>query len=207
MMHLATNDCWSARTTSVILTAFGKLVDQMRANNPKMKILVAKIIPMNPTGGSACAECPQRVIELNNALPAWANSKTTSQSPITLVDQWTGFNTVTDTSDGVHPNDAGNQKIAARWFPPLSALLSGTIPTPTAMPTPTPSSTGVKGDVNGDNRVDVVDALFVARYCAGLQLAGFNANLADVNCSGVIDIVDAMVIAQYAAGLLPRLPC
>ena len=41
MMHLGTNDVWSAKDPSVILTAFSKLVDQMRTANPSMKILVS----------------------------------------------------------------------------------------------------------------------------------------------------------------------
>src|SRR4051812_9523498 len=57
MMHLGTNDVWSALTPTVILTAFSKLVDQMRAQNPNMKILVAQIIPMNP---SNCPDCANR---------------------------------------------------------------------------------------------------------------------------------------------------
>src|ERR1041384_1975165 len=120
IMHLGTNDVWNARTPAVILTAFSKLVDQMRAQNPNMKILVAQIIPMNP---SNCIACAQRVVAFNAAIPAWAAGKSTPQSPITVVDQWTGFNTATDTGDGVHPNDAGNQKISDRWFPALSMVL------------------------------------------------------------------------------------
>lgn len=122
MMHLGTNDVWNARTPAVILTAFSKLVDQMRAQNPNMKILVAQIIPMNP---SNCPDCASRVVSFNAAIPAWAAGKTTAQSPIVVVDQWTGFNTATDTFDGVHPVDSGNQKISNRWFPALTALLNG----------------------------------------------------------------------------------
>ncbi|MFC7642313.1 GDSL-type esterase/lipase family protein [Streptosporangium lutulentum] len=48
MMHFGTNDVWSNRPTATILSAYGKLVDQMRASNPDMKILVAQIIPMDP---------------------------------------------------------------------------------------------------------------------------------------------------------------
>jgi cellulase/cellobiase CelA1 len=70
------------------------------------------------------------VVELNNAIPGWATGKTTAQSPITVVDQWTGFNTATDTYDGVHPNDAGNQKMSDRWYPALASVLSGTTPSP-----------------------------------------------------------------------------
>jgi lysophospholipase L1-like esterase len=53
-----------------------------------------------------------------------AKSLTTAASPITVVDQWTGFDDDTDTYDGVHPDDAGNQKIAARWYPSVSAAVS-----------------------------------------------------------------------------------
>ncbi len=137
MMHFGTNDVWSNRSTDVILAAFSKLVDQMRASNANMRILVAKIIPM---GTSQCPECGQRVVSLNNAIPAWAASKTTGQSPITVVDQWTGFNTATDTYDGVHPNAAGDQKMSDKWYPALAAALGGVTPT-TGPPTTAPPTT------------------------------------------------------------------
>ncbi|WNG43883.1 SGNH hydrolase [Archangium minus] len=121
LMHFGTNDVWSARTPSQILAAFSKLVDQMRASNPNMKILVAQILPVAP---GSCAECPRRTIEFNAAIPSWAASKSTTASPIVVVDQWTGFNPATDTYDGVHPNDAGIVKIANKWYSPLTQFLS-----------------------------------------------------------------------------------
>jgi acyl-CoA thioesterase-1 len=122
LMHLGTNDVWSARSTDTILAAFTTLVGQMRENNPRMEILVAQIIPMD--SARSCAECGQRVTDLNAAIPDWAASLSTDASPITVVDQWTGFDTTTDTYDGVHPNDAGNRKIAETWYPPLAAALT-----------------------------------------------------------------------------------
>ncbi|KAF8705283.1 GDSL-like Lipase/Acylhydrolase family, partial [Rhizoctonia solani] len=113
-MTLGTNDVWSSIAPATILTAFSKLVDQMRASKPTMKILVAQILPMNPSG---CTECNQRVIAFNSAIPAWAKNKTTTASPITVVDLYKGFNTTTDTYDGVHPNENGNAKIAASYYP------------------------------------------------------------------------------------------
>jgi lysophospholipase L1-like esterase len=136
IMHLGTNDVWSSIAPATILAAFGKLVDQMRASNPAMKVLVAKIIPMNP---SSCAPCGQRVMDFNAAIPAWASAKSTAASPVSVVDQWTGFSTSADTYDGVHPNAAGDQKMADRWYPPLTAALSGPNPTPTASASPSPS--------------------------------------------------------------------
>jgi len=137
LMHLGTNDVWSSLPTNTILAAYTKLVGQMRASNPNMKILVAQILPMNPSG---CGTCSSGVVALDQAIPGWAAGLTTTQSPIIVVDQYTGFNDATDTiGDGVHPNDTGFQKMAARWYPPLAKVLDGLNPQPS--PSATPSST------------------------------------------------------------------
>jgi lysophospholipase L1-like esterase len=201
LMHFGTNDCWSGRDNAVILAAFSKLVDQMRAHNANMKILVARIIPMDPA--RSCSDCDQRVITLNNSLPGWASGKSTSQSPITIVDQWTGFSASSDTYDGVHPNDSGDQKIADKWYASLTPLLSGG---PVDTPTPTtPSQTTppvLPGDVNSSGGIDIVDALMVAQYYVGLSPSNFNTAAADVTKDGNIDIVDALRIAQCYVGLI-----
>jgi mannan endo-1,4-beta-mannosidase len=129
MMHLGTNDVWSNIPASTILDAYTTLLGQMRAGNPATKLIVAKIIPMNP---SNCSACGQRVVDLNNAIPGWVQAHSTAASPITVVDQWTGFDTAADTGDGVHPNSTtGIQKMEARWYPALVAALPGSGPTPT----------------------------------------------------------------------------
>ncbi len=120
VMHFGTNDVWSSIAPERILTAYTKLVTQMRASNPSMKILVAQIIPMNPGN---CTGCARRVVDLNARIPAWARAVSTSRSPVTVVDQWTHFDSSGDTYDGVHPSASGNAKIAARWYPALAALL------------------------------------------------------------------------------------
>ncbi|GAA3650859.1 GDSL-type esterase/lipase family protein [Streptomyces fenghuangensis] len=122
VMHFGTNDVWSNRSPETILAAYSTLVDQMRASNPDMKVLVAQIIPMNP---ATCGECARRVVALNERIPDWARSESTPESPVIAVDQWTGFSTGSDTYDGVHPNASGDEKIAARWFPALADLLAG----------------------------------------------------------------------------------
>lgn len=146
MLQLGTNDVWNNIAPSTLLNQyFSTLVNQMRAQNPAMRIVVAKIPPMNPSG---CSDCPQRVVNFNNAIPAWAASRSTAASPITVVDLWTGFSTSADTTDGVHPGSSpsstGNQKIAAAWYPALVAAVNsvgGVPPTPTPTRTPTPSLT------------------------------------------------------------------
>lgn len=123
LMHFGTNDVHSNVPPAAILGAYGKLVDQMRASNPDVKIIIAQIIPMNP---STCAECAQRAVALNAQIPRWASGKSTSRSPIVVVDQWDGFNASTDTKDGIHPNAAGDQKMSEKWYPALTAALDRT---------------------------------------------------------------------------------
>jgi len=145
MMHLGTNDMWGGYLPLADkLAAYTKLVGQMRANNPDMKIIVAQIIPMS---AAACATCPADVVALNNAIPGWAAGLTTARSPITVADLWTGYDAVADNTDGVHPNNAGFQKMADRWYPALTKVLTGTAPTtppttaPTTAPTTSPTTT------------------------------------------------------------------
>ncbi|WP_433056603.1 cellulose binding domain-containing protein [Dactylosporangium sp. CS-033363] len=139
LMHLGTNDMWGGYIPlATKLAAFTKLVGQMRAQNPSVRIVVAQIIPMS---AAACATCPADVVALNSALPSWAAGLTTAQSPITLADLWTGFNATTDTGDGVHPNDAGFEKMAASWYPAVVQALSGVTPStsPSRSTSPSPS--------------------------------------------------------------------
>ncbi|MFF1542690.1 GDSL-type esterase/lipase family protein [Streptomyces sp. NPDC058291] len=125
VMHFGTNDVWSSIAPDRILAAYSKLVTQMRTSNPDMRILVAQLIPMNPAN---CAGCAERVTALNARIPDWARGVSTSRSPVTVVDQWTGFDTLADTYDGVHPSASGNEKIAARWYPALAAVLDRGVP-------------------------------------------------------------------------------
>ena len=73
---------------------------------------VAQIIPIG-IGASNTA-----IQALNKAIPAWATSKNTTESPIWVVDQYTGF-TTTELRDGVHPSEAGDQKMTKVWYPAI----------------------------------------------------------------------------------------
>jgi pectate lyase len=73
---------------------------------------------------------------------------------------------------------------------------------PQNTPTPTPVQSGLLGDVNNDDIINIVDALMVAQYYVGLAPPGFVAANADVDCSGTINIIDALQIAQYYVKLI-----
>ena len=121
MMHLGTNDIWNGISTKAILESYTSLVSQMREDNSAMVIFVAQLIPMNPTE-YPCASCADAVIALNQAIPTWARSLSTEESPIVIVDQWTGFDVINDTSDGVHPTESGNEKLSSKWLSAIKAV-------------------------------------------------------------------------------------
>ncbi|PMD31934.1 carbohydrate esterase family 3 protein, partial [Hyaloscypha variabilis F] len=112
-MHLGTNDiAQKSDKTTDIIAAFTTLVRVMRDSNPNMKIIVAQIIPCSV--GSYTSQ----ITPLNAAIPAWAAGLSTTNSPIWVVDQYTGMSSM-DLRDGVHPNTSGDTKMAAKWYPAL----------------------------------------------------------------------------------------
>ncbi|XVU22921.1 cellulose binding domain-containing protein [Actinoplanes sp. CA-054009] len=138
LMHLGTNDMWGGYIPLTDkLNAFTKLIGQMRAANPAVKVVVAQIIPIS---AAACGTCPADVKALNDAIPGWAAGLTSGQSPITVADLWTGYDAVADNTDGIHPNDTGFRKMADAWYPAVARALGTPTPT-TPAPTPTPTPT------------------------------------------------------------------
>ncbi|KAH7135536.1 SGNH hydrolase-type esterase domain-containing protein [Dendryphion nanum] len=114
-MHLGTNDIVQQnKAVADIIKAFTTLIGVMRTSNPKMKIIVAQIIPLGLSGTSNT-----KIQELNKAIPAWAQGLNKTESPIWVVDQYTGFSGSGDNRDGVHPNDAGDTKMVNVWYPAI----------------------------------------------------------------------------------------
>lgn len=120
LMHFGTNDVWNNVAAESILDAYGSLVESARAENPQVIVLLAQLIPM---AASACSACQQSIPTLNGLMPAWAEENSLPASPIFVVDQFTGFDADSDTTDGVHPyTDSGAEKMASKWFAAISAL-------------------------------------------------------------------------------------
>ncbi|KAK4183899.1 SGNH hydrolase [Podospora australis] len=113
-MHLGTNDIVQQnKNVNDIIAAFTTLVQQMRDHNPRMKIVVAQIIPLG------LGNFNTKVQQLNAAIPTWAAQQNKTESPIWVVDQYTGFSGSGDNRDGVHPNDAGDTKMMNKWYPAI----------------------------------------------------------------------------------------
>lgn len=57
------------------------------------------------------------------------------------------------------------------------------------------------GDVNGDGKINIVDALLVAQWYVGLN-PSINFTCGDIDRSGTIDIIDALLIARLYVGTI-----
>jgi chitodextrinase/lysophospholipase L1-like esterase len=116
LIHLGTNDLRASQSPASTISELGQIIDVLRSVNANVKILLAQIIP----SGDAPLSIYQ---DFNSRIPGLASSKSTGQSPVIVVDQFTGFNLSTDTFDSLHPNDSGDQKIASKFYDALVNLL------------------------------------------------------------------------------------
>jgi lysophospholipase L1-like esterase len=115
LIHLGTNDVFQGNTLDSTLQELGQIIDRLRAANPNIKVFLAQVIPATSSATN--------LQSFNQRIPGLAASKTTTASPVIVVDQWTGFNAQTDTYDGVHPNPTGEAKMAERWYQAIRTSL------------------------------------------------------------------------------------
>ena len=113
LLHIGHNDLCQGQSIASTVVDIGGIVDVLRTVNPHIHILLAQLIASSDCG----------IPLLNAKLPALVADKTTAESPITLVDQYTGFDASTMTFDGTHPNAIGDLRMADRWFEKLAPVL------------------------------------------------------------------------------------
>jgi lysophospholipase L1-like esterase len=123
MLQLGVNDVWSQRPVETILTSYSKLVEQARAQNPNVVLVVAQIQKIRPD----CSESEtitKHAEALVSAVPAWAAKETKPESPVFVADLWTNSDWAkTDTNDCVHPNDVGAKRMGLNWYEALKGIL------------------------------------------------------------------------------------
>jgi len=120
LVHFGGADLLQGIAPSKVIPGYTLMVMQARAVNPRIRFLVAQHTPMAP---ASCGKCATSVPELNAAIVEWARGITTDASPVSSVDLFTGVDPVSDTSDRVHLNDAGSQKVSDRWVEALVPIL------------------------------------------------------------------------------------
>jgi lysophospholipase L1-like esterase len=78
--------------------------------------MVAQLIPV------ASHEGNRRINRLNRALAELPHVRDL-RARVIVVDQFSGFDPVADTYDGIHPNERGEEKMAEVWFGALNKVL------------------------------------------------------------------------------------
>ena len=120
MLQLGVNDVWNGQATDAILANYATLLEQARAANPNVVVAIARIQQIRPTSdGDAVFARAQQLVE---AVPAWASGVSRDGSPVFVADLWTNSDTA-QTLDGVHPDDAGAQRMGQNWFEALRGIL------------------------------------------------------------------------------------
>jgi lysophospholipase L1-like esterase len=114
LLHIGTNDLNMDTPPQQTINNISGIIQKLRNQNQNVKVLLGQIIP----DGN-----PDRSPPLNVLIPGLATQLSTNQSPVIVVDQYTGFNNSSDTLDTYHPNDTGEWKMANRWFETLKTVL------------------------------------------------------------------------------------
>jgi hypothetical protein len=124
LLQLGVNDVWGgSRSTAAIIDSYTQLVQQARAVNPHVVLVVAQIQKIRPDC-SADTSVTDRAQALVNAVPGWAAKQSTPESPLFVADLWTNSDwSKAETTDCVHPNDVGAERMAKNWFDALRGIL------------------------------------------------------------------------------------
>ncbi|KAH8878749.1 carbohydrate esterase family 3 protein [Thozetella sp. PMI_491] len=119
---LGTNDVnIGKRDAGTILDAYTSILGSLRAANPKVSVIIDKLIPTSWS---------DKTIEaVNTAIPGWATQRNTAQSSVTVADCSRAAGMTNDMlrSDKVHPNDQGDRFIVKQLSPVLVKVIRAKI--------------------------------------------------------------------------------
>ncbi len=122
LLQLGVNDVWSGSAPiAPILANYATLVQQARAHNANVVVVVAqihKIITDNCTNMASTTNAEALVM----AVPAWAQTISTAESPVLVADLWTNSDPH-QAADCVHPDDDGARRMGLNWYNALSGIL------------------------------------------------------------------------------------
>jgi hypothetical protein len=112
LVHLGTVNLYTGESAESTLAEMSTLIDQLRAANPDMIIILGQVMLEGPNYDA-----------YRSGIAALAVEKDTPQSPVVVVAHNEGWDADDHTYDTVHPNELGEEKLAQNWFLALSPLL------------------------------------------------------------------------------------
>ena len=122
MIELGVNDVWGGNAPiAPILANYTTLVNQARAQNPRIVVVVAQIQKII-SDDCMNAKSTNNAKELVAAVPGWARAVSTPESPVFVADLWTDSDPH-EADDCVHPNEAGARRMGNNWYHALEGIL------------------------------------------------------------------------------------
>jgi acyl-CoA thioesterase I len=127
LLHIGTNDiiqCWSVTQSAETIR---QIIEIIHKHNPRIVVLVAKLIPAGDAAALGsdryCGDgktMDGRIQELNKLI----DGIILDQPQTISVDLHSALDPRVDLSDGIHPNESGQKKMARAWFDALRPLLT-----------------------------------------------------------------------------------
>jgi lysophospholipase L1-like esterase len=115
LLDLGANDIIQGSAVSDVVARLQGIIDELRAVNPNVKVLVAEPTPyVGPNS--------KQLSKLKGAISNMAKHTSQAGSRVIAVDLFGGFNVQKDTFDGMHPDESGELKIAAKFYSALRKL-------------------------------------------------------------------------------------
>jgi hypothetical protein len=113
------NDIYNLGASGVSNARFGlrDIIEGIRSSVPGVTILLGLKSPVNHQNS-------EFIDPLNDAIATVASDLDTNESPVILVDHYTGFDIGSMTMDGIHHNLVGEAWIAENWFEVLANIMT-----------------------------------------------------------------------------------
>ncbi len=212
-LQIGTNDILSLYDLEHFGARLESLVDAILKTIPDDGMLYLATLPcMDATNTLYISEyhftvesMDKAVDDCNAQIRAVAEKKRAQGKPIQLAEV-NKVLTKADLYDGVHPSEAGYQKLGNFWFDALQCYFKGeelpqqttvTTAEATVYTTETTASASVSGDVNGDGALNVADAVALAKHLTGeTPLDAAAAKQADVNSDLLVNAKDITLLKR-----------
>ena len=174
--------------------ANGVVTLSLKANIADLQRLDMQLTLNGYTDITAVTDCPLNVTVNNNVATITYNAPNGSG-----VDMRSGVAVLTMKKSGASQSIISEPKAIATKD--ANGALS-----PITQPTVTDDPYGgyEYGDVNGDGSINVLDAILLLQYCAGMsaaQLDDVQLARADVAYDGSVNVLDAILMLRYCAGM------
>ena len=126
VLYVGHNDIFQGQTPQNVIDDLAAIISVLRSDNPGVTIVLGQLAPSAWDNGIH----NDAIAELNLLMTSLATSLDNATSRVVAVDLNSGFDTTVYTTDGQHPNPAGEAFIADRLADTIKKAIDGTLPAP-----------------------------------------------------------------------------